>query len=99
MRPMPAWNAVSSSNSGTSALMRSKSGNENMPQRSCGPPCTQQLSPSPMRYRRDGSTTGSDFNITAWMSVKMAVVPPMPTASVRMAVAVNARAERNVPSA
>jgi hypothetical protein len=22
---------------------------ENMPQRSCGPPCTQQLSPSPMR--------------------------------------------------
>jgi len=28
---------------------RSKSGYENMPQRSCGPPWTQQLSPSPTR--------------------------------------------------
>ena len=93
---MPAWKAVSCSNSGTSPLMRSKSGNENIPQRSCGPPCTQQLSPSPMRYSRDGSPTGSDFSITAWMSVKMAVVPPMPSASVSTAVAVKTRAERNL---
>ena len=70
-----------------------------MPQRSWGPPCTQQLSPSPMRYSREGSPTGSDFSITAWMSVKMAVVPPMPSASVRTAVAVNARAAPNLRSA
>ena len=43
-RAPPAWNAVTSSNSGSSAFSRSNSGNENMPQRSCGPPCTQQLS-------------------------------------------------------
>ena len=60
-----------------------------MPQRSCGPPWTQQLSPSPMRYSRAGSDTGSDRSITAWISVKMAVVPPMPKASVSTAAEVN----------
>ena len=30
-----------------------------------GPPSTQQSSPSPMRYKRDGSATGSDRSITA----------------------------------
>ena len=66
------------------------------PQRSCGPPWTQQLSPSPIRYSRSGSPTGSDFSITACMSVKMAVLPPMPSASVSTAVAVKTRAERSV---
>ena len=70
-----------------------------MPQRSCGPPWTQQESPSPMRYRRDGSLTGSDCSMTAWMSVNIAVVPPMPSASVRTAVMVNTRATQNCRSA
>ena len=86
---------VTASNSGVSALSRSNSGNENIPQRSCGPPSTQQLVPSPMRYRRDGSLTGSERSMTAWMSVKMAVVPPMPNASVRTAVIVKTRAAQN----
>src|SRR5262245_15558167 len=57
---------------------------------------TQQLSPSPIRYRRDGSDTGRDFSMTACMSVKIAVVPPIPSASVSTAVAAKTRAERNV---
>ena len=70
-----------------------------MPQRSCGPPWTQQASPSPMRYRRAGSLTGSDRSMTAWISVKMAVVPPIPSASVRIAVIVKTRAAKNCRSA
>ncbi len=60
-----------------------------MPQRSCGPPSTQQSLPSPIRYNRAGSATGSDRSITAWISVKIAVVPPMPRASVATAAIVN----------
>ena len=37
--------------------------------------------------------------MTACISVKMAVVPPMPSASVRIAVAVNTRATQNCRSA
>jgi hypothetical protein len=48
-----------------------------------------------MRYRRDGSETGSDRSITAWMSVKIAVVPPIPNASVTTAAAVNTGAWRS----
>ena len=70
-----------------------------MPQRSCGPPSTQQSSPSPMRYRRAGSATGSDRSMTAWISVKIAVVPPMPSASVRTAAAVKTGDGRNCRSA
>ncbi|HEX3703533.1 MAG TPA: hypothetical protein VHU82_09390 [Vicinamibacterales bacterium] len=33
--------------------------------------------------------TGSERSITAWISVKMAVVPPVPSARVRRAAAVN----------
>lgn len=94
-RGVAAWKAMSCSNSGVSAFRRSNSGNENIPQRSCGPPCTRQLSPSPMRYNAAGSATGSDFSITAWMRVKIAVVPPMPSARVRTAVAVKICAARN----
>jgi hypothetical protein len=70
-----------------------------MPHRSCGPPCTQQLPPSPIRYSRDGSVTGSDRSMTPWIKVKIAVVPPIPNASVRTAVTVNTRAAQNCRSA
>ena len=66
-----------------------------MPQRSWGPPCTQQLLPSPIRYRPSGLPTGSERSITAWMSVKIAVVPPMPTDRVRIAAAVKTGDNRN----
>ena len=52
-----------------------------------------------MRYSSEGSLTGSDCSMTAWMSVKIAVVPPMPSASVRTAVVVNTRATQNCRSA
>src|SRR5436190_15759766 len=48
-----------------------------------------------MRYRRSGSATGSDRSITAWMSVKIAVVPPMPSDSVSTAAAVKTGDKRN----
>ncbi len=52
-----------------------------------------------MRYRREGSLTGSERSMTAWTSVKMAVVPPMPSASVSTAVMVKTRATQNWRSA
>jgi hypothetical protein len=48
-----------------------------------------------MRYKRDGSATGSERSITAWMSVKMAVVPPIPSARVTTAAAVKTGAWRS----
>ena len=54
--------------------------------------------PGPLKSR-DGSATGNDFSMTAWMSVKIAVVPPMPSASVSIAVTVNTGASRNWRSA
>ncbi len=53
-----------------------------LPHRSCGPPSTQQSSPSPTRYSSAGSETGNERNMTAWIIVKIAVVPPIPKASV-----------------
>src|SRR6185437_4582166 len=49
----------------------------------------QQFSLSPMRISWLGVTTGSDFSSTACTSVKIAVVAPMPSASVNIAVIVN----------
>jgi hypothetical protein len=66
-----------------------------MPQSSCGPPSTQHSSRSPTRYSAPGSETGKDRSITAWIREKIAVVPPIPSASVRMAVAVNMGASLN----
>jgi hypothetical protein len=40
---------------------------------------------------KQGSLTGSDRHMTAWTSVKMAVVPPISSASVRTAVIVKTR--------
>src|SRR3974390_958532 len=50
------------------------------------PPSTQQSSLSPSRYSDFGSATGSDFSRTAYTSVKMAVLAPMPKAMVRITV-------------
>ena len=66
-----------------------------MPQRCCGPPWTQHLLPSPIRYKPSGSATGSDRIITACMSVKIAVVPPMPIDNVKTAAAVKTGERRN----
>src|SRR5579862_5800435 len=49
----------------------------------------QQCTLSPMRYSSCGLATGSDFSRTAWTSVKIAVVAPIPRASVSTAVKVN----------
>ena len=46
----------------------------------------QHSLPSPMRIRLAGSATGSDRSITEWISEKIAVVAPIPSASVSMAV-------------
>jgi hypothetical protein len=42
-----------------------------------------------------GSDTGNDRSITAWINVNMAVVPPIPNASVNTAVAVKTGESRN----
>jgi hypothetical protein len=52
-----------------------------------------------MRYRLAGSATGSERTITAWINVKMAVVPPIPSASVRTAVAVKTGENQNCRTA
>ncbi|HEV2728632.1 MAG TPA: hypothetical protein VGV15_01255, partial [Terriglobales bacterium] len=43
--------------------------------------------------------TGSDFSITASIKLKIAVVPPIPSAKVNTAAAVNTGADRNCLSA
>src|SRR5438445_13877256 len=53
------------------------------------PPFTQQSSLSPMRYRVAGSATGREERRTACTKVKIAVLAPMPSATVRTTVAVN----------
>ena len=91
----PQSNAVTSSNSAAPACSRSYSRNENAPQRPWRP-VTVVSSPSPIRYRRPGSDTGSGRSMTPSMSVTTAVVPPMPSASVTTAAAVNARDARSL---
>ena len=53
----------------------------------------------PRRYNSAGFATGSDFNKTACTKVKIEVVAPMPSASVRIVVTVNAGAIRSRRSA
>ena len=62
---------------------------EYSPQLPSGPMFTQQSLPSPTRYSVAGSVTGSDFNITVCINEKMAVVAPIPSASVSITVRVN----------
>jgi len=54
---------------------------------------------SPMRHNSAGLVTGSDFNITWCTRVKIAVVAPIPSASIIRAVAVNPGAFRNCRAA
>ena len=63
------------------------------------PPQLQQRTLSPIRHSSPGLVTGSDFNITWCTSVKIAVVAPIPSASVIKAVAVNPGAFRSCRSA
>ena len=63
------------------------------------PPQLQQRILSPIRHSSSGFVTGSDFSITWCTSVKIAVVAPMPRASVMTAVAVNPGAFRSCRSA
>jgi hypothetical protein len=59
------------------------------------PPQLQQRILSPILHSSSGLATGSDFNITWCTSVKIAVVAPIPSASVITAVLVNPGAFRN----
>src|SRR5215472_363428 len=56
---------------------------------------TQQLLESPKRTRRLGSATGSDFSMIALISVNIAALAPIPSASVRIAVRANPFAFHN----
>jgi hypothetical protein len=47
------------------------------------------LSPSPIRYKAAGSVTGKERSMTASINVKIAVVPPIPSARVKTAAEVN----------
>jgi hypothetical protein len=55
----------------------------------------QQRILSPIRHNSSGFVTGSDFSITWCTSVKIAVVAPIPRASVITAVAANPGALSN----
>ena len=100
---LPACSAASSANSGVcwrkyryiSQEKREKSPSSPW----VYPPQLQQLTLSPIRHRSSGFATGSDFSITWCTSVKIAVVAPMPNASVITAVAVNPGAFRSCRSA
>ncbi len=59
------------------------------------PPSTQQSSLSPMRKSWDGSATGNERSRMPCTRVKMAVLAPMPSASVMTAVSVKPGALRN----
>src|SRR5580704_18976538 len=100
---LPACSAARSVNSGVwsrKTLYASHENNEKFPSFPwMYPPQLQQRTLSPMRQSSSGFVTGSDFNITWCTSVKIAVVAPIPNASVITAVAVNPGAFRNCRSA
>jgi hypothetical protein len=57
----------------------------------------QQRALSPIRHNSPGLVTGSDFNITWCTSVKIAVVAPIPSASVIKAVVAKSRCFKYLP--
>ena len=63
------------------------------------PPLMQQFSLSPIRINSLGFATGNDLSRTALISVKIAVVAPIPSASVRIAVMVKPGVFRNCRTA
>ena len=96
---LPASIAASCSNSGVLSRRCANRGRRRKDRsrlrRSDSRPSTQQSSLSPMRYSVLGSTTGSDFISTSCTSEKIAVLAPMPSATVRMTVRANPGDLRN----
>src|SRR5215469_1752150 len=99
----PACSAARSVDSGVCArkcLYASHENSEKFPSSPwVYPPQLQQRTLSPIRHSSSGLVTGSDFNITWCTSVKMAVVAPIPSASVIKAVVVNPGALRSCRTA
>ena len=91
----PAWNAVTCSNSGIEALSFSIQRKGVKTPAALRSAFDEQSLPSPIRYRASGLATGSDRIMTACIREKIAVVPPMPRASVSTAVSVKTGARRN----
>src|SRR5438067_6718300 len=100
---LPACSAARSTNSGVCARKcwyASHENNEKSPSSPwVSPPQLQQRSLSPIRHSSPGLVTGSDFSITWCTSVKIAVVAPIPSASVIRAVVVNPGALRSCRTA
>src|SRR5438270_10681825 len=90
---LPACSAAKSTNSGVCSRKYRYASHENNEKSPSSPwvkpPQLQQRSLSPIFHSSPGFVTGSDFNITWCTSVKIAVVAPIPSASVIKAVAVN----------
>src|SRR6201993_2797336 len=95
---LPACSAARSTNSGVWArkfLYASQENREKSPSSPwVYPPQLQQRTLSPILQSSSGFVTGSDFNITWCTRVKMAVVAPIPRASVTTAVVVTPGAFR-----
>src|SRR5262249_52674114 len=100
---LPACSAARLMNSGVCArkfLYASQENSEKFPSSPwVYPPQLQQRILSPILHNSSGFVTGSDFSITWCTSVKMAVVAPMPSASVITAVVVTAGVFRSCRSA
>src|SRR5580704_357602 len=98
-RSFPAWKAASSTKPGVPSRKVLYLSYEKSDQSSRRPPLTQQSSTSPIRTSSLGLATGKDLSNTACTRVKMAVVAPIPSASVNTAVAVKPGALANCLSA
>src|SRR5215831_19159944 len=99
---LPACSAARSTNSGVCArkfLYASQENSEKSPSPCVYPPQLQQRTLSPILQSSSGFVTGSDFSITWCTSVKMAVVAPIPSASVTTAVVVTPGAFRSCRNA
>src|SRR5271169_2826263 len=100
---LPACSAARSTNSGVCArkfLYASPENKEKSPSSPwVYPPQLQQRTLSPILQSSSGFVTGSDFSITWCTSVKIAVVAPIPSASVTTAVVVTPGAFRSCRNA
>ena len=100
---LPACSAAKSTNSGVWArkfLYASQENREKSPSSPwVYPPQLQQRTLSPILHNSSGLVTGSDFSITWCMSVKIAVVAPIPSVRVITAVAVTPRVFRSCRNA
>src|ERR1700735_4207728 len=89
---LPACSPAKSANSGVCArkfLYASQENREKSPSSPwVYPPQLQQRTLSPILHNSSGLVTGSDFSITWWTRVKIAVVAPIPRVRVMTAVVV-----------